>query len=192
MFGEAGDDGVPPLPILQTYSLSDLFRTQQSLQENNADPFIILAFQNALRNTQGLKYSALHLDFKFITEPLEQVLFAAKSVNYILLQLQALEVRFHRHYTNTDVDWGSNMDTNTEFLKLVWQMDPASLAISLSKSNRHLFQQLDERSLKNPDSDLMKKLFGDWDHLARSVEECMAAGVKVRQRIEEIAKVCRT
>lgn len=93
---------------------------------------------------------------------------------------------------NTDVDWGSNMDTNTEFLRLVCQMDPASLAISLSEGNRHLFQQLDERSLKKPDSDLMKKLFQDWDHLARSVKECMTTGVQVRQKIEKIAKVCRT
>lgn len=120
------------------------------------------------------------------------MLFAAESVTYILLQLHALEVRFQRHYMNTDVDWGSNMDTNTEFLRLVCQMDPASLAISLSEGNRHLFQQLDERSLKRPDSDLMKKLFQDWDYLARSVEECMATGVQVRQKIEKIAKVCRT
>ncbi|KAJ5993390.1 hypothetical protein N7451_009114 [Penicillium sp. IBT 35674x] len=128
------------------------------------------------------------LDFKFIIEPLRQVLFGAEPVTYILLQLQVLAIRFKKYYRGAHVNWSSHFDVQTEFLQEVCRKEPSHIAMSLSQDNQNLFGQLTDQALKDSDNDVVRNLFERWDYLTSSVEECMATTAGMRNRIRQIAK----
>ncbi|KAJ6105139.1 hypothetical protein N7523_010213 [Penicillium sp. IBT 18751x] len=89
---------------------------------------------------------------------------------------------------DSDVVWGTSMNMNTDLLGIVCREDSASIAIALSRGTRELFQKLHDGDLQEPGSDLIQILSQGWYYLATSVQECMAAGVKVRKRIGKVAE----
>ncbi|KAF3009261.1 hypothetical protein E8E15_001296 [Penicillium rubens] len=158
------------------------------LQNSESDPFVCLAVESALKSYRDERCSILQLDFKFIIEPLRQVLFGAEPVTYILLQLQVLAIRFKKYYRGAHVNWSSHFDVQTEFLQEVCRKEPSHIAMSLSQDNQNLFGQLTDQALKDSDNDVVRNLFEGWDYLTSSVEECMATTAGVRNRIRQIAK----
>ncbi|KAI2670333.1 hypothetical protein LCP963914a_9857 [Penicillium roqueforti] len=158
------------------------------LQNSESDPFVCLAVESALKSYRDERCSILQLDFKFIIEPLRQVLFGAEPVTYILLQLQVLAIRFKKYYRGAHVNWSSHFDVQTEFLQEVCRKEPSHIAMSLSQDNQNLFGQLTDQALKDSDNDVVRNLFERWDYLTSSVEECMATTAGMRNKIRQIAK----
>ncbi|KAJ5642514.1 hypothetical protein N7490_006514 [Penicillium lividum] len=107
----------------------------EQLIVSESDPFVCLAAENALQSYTNGKYSILQLDFKFIIVPLQQVLFDTEPVTYILLRLQVLAIRFQKYYRGSHVNWRTNFDTETEFLRQVCRMEPSHVAMSLSRED---------------------------------------------------------
>lgn len=131
----------------------------------------------------------MKLDFRFITDPLRQLLHEHSPVPGILRKL-SLAVRFKNWYHSVDVDWSRQFDINTTLLSKLFQKSPMSLALQISEYDQRQFQGLQDQIVTAVDNDTpLRLLNAHWNGLCHTVQECAAAGHGIRSKVIRLAKV---
>lgn len=128
---------------------------------------------------------------RLLIQPLQAVLHQPTSVNDV--QLRMLEIRFRRQYHSLETKWEQPLETkDNELLQQVGQTDIPVVAESLSRDDHALYQQLEieaiTRNYHEPNQ-VRHDLNRRWNHLCRSVEECIAAGAGIDMKIVHLAQV---
>lgn len=139
--------------------------------------------------------------FAFIIEPLREVLSQHRALSDILQQLDALSVRFKRHYSDEFIDWKQRWDILTPFLDLLRDSDTP--VISTTRSDLLEFDKL--KSLATLHGQIkwnlnckslswnvhLQSLGVRWNSLCFAVEEC-AGILEMQEKLVEYAKVSIT
>lgn len=163
------------------------------MQKIAADPFILDTIESTCLCVEKERYSEPKLEqlSRLIIQPLQASLRQPTSVNDV--QLRMIDIRFRRQYHSLDTNWDLPLETKDNgLLQQVGQTEIPLVAESLSRDDHALYRQLKVDAItRNYDEadEVRHDLNARWDHLCRSVEECIAAGAGIDMEIVHLAEV---
>lgn len=163
------------------------------MQKIEADPFILDTIGSTCLCVEKGGYSEPKLEqlSHLIIQPLQAGLRQPTSANDV--QLRILEFRFRRQYHSLDTNWNLPLDTkDNKLLQQVSQTEIPVVAESLSREDHALYRQLELDAITQnylKPNQVRHDLNTRWDHLCRSVEECIASGAGIDVKIDHLAQV---